>query len=217
MKEIAIIALSGLVPLLIGLWAIRRKVAGAAGAQTSELESKVRQLVDELDALAAKSKTFSSAAQLQLLESQIAADSSSIESEKARLKEIELKLSKQQRAVEDKEGQQQQLKTSKESDEIKLEELLARYLTVKDESVALERELASCLKSLETILNEVELNDNQRAFLQELVKSLTEAGSRLRDLLMEYNTVNDRLAALRQQHKDLEEEYTKLVERQLGD
>ena len=34
---------------------------------------------------------------------------------------------------------------------------------------------------------------------------------------MEYSGVNERLLTLTQQHKDLEEEYTKLVEQQLGE
>ena len=72
-------------------------------------------------------------------------------------------------------------------------------------------------KSLDNIMAELELTEDQRGLLDELSKALTSAGSNLRDLLMEYEAVKTRLENLRQQHLDLEEEYTKLVEQQLGE
>jgi predicted nuclease with TOPRIM domain len=61
------------------------------------------------------------------------------------------------------------------------------------------------------------MTQSQREMFLGLQSTVEEAGARLRDLLMEYQTVNERLNMLRQQHSDLEEEYTRLVEQQLGE
>ena len=65
-------------------------------------------------------------------------------------------------------------------------------------------------------MNEVQLTDAQKAVLQELSNTLTNSGSVLRDLLTEYESINERLNMLKLQLNDLEDEYTKLVEKQLG-
>jgi predicted nuclease with TOPRIM domain len=67
------------------------------------------------------------------------------------------------------------------------------------------------------MLSELQLTLDQRAVLEELNNALISAGSRLRELLTEYSSVNQRIQALQQQLKDLEDEYTKLVEQQLGE
>ena len=52
---------------------------------------------------------------------------------------------------------------------------------------------------------------------EDLNRALSDGGALLRDLITEYQSVNERLDMLRIQHEDLEEEYTKLVEQQLGE
>ena len=63
----------------------------------------------------------------------------------------------------------------------------------------------------------IELTAEQQQVLEELSNTLTEAGSRMRDLLTDYAMVKERLDGLNGQHHDLEEEYTRLVEQQLGE
>jgi uncharacterized coiled-coil protein SlyX len=57
---------------------------------------------------------------------------------------------------------------------------------------------------------------DQRALFQELSNALTAASAQLRDVIVDYQAVYERLDALRSQHADLEKEYTKLVDLQLG-
>jgi hypothetical protein len=140
-----------------------------------------------------------------------------LEAERASLKQIEERLDTAQKLVEKKEAEQQEIKNAKEEDLIKLEELLVNYGDVSRESHELEQRLASSLKSLDKILSEVELSQSQREMLISLQQAVELAGSRLRDLLTEYETVHERLTMLKQQHADLEEEYTRLVELQLGE
>ena len=91
------------------------------------------------------------------------------------------------------------------------------YDSCASESVALEQRLAQSLKNLDSIIDQLQLTQAQKASLTDLSNAATSAGGRLRDLITEYETLNERLKTLTQQHQDLEEEYTKLVEQQLGE
>jgi len=140
-----------------------------------------------------------------------------LEAERATLKGIEAKLEIAQKEVEKRELEQQELKTARAEDEAKLTELLGRYADISGEGIALEQRLAASMKNLDTMMSEIELSQDQRAMFEDLQRTLTEGSGRLRDLMMEYQTVKERLDMLNQQHRDLEDEYTKLVEQQLGD
>lgn len=133
------------------------------------------------------------------------------------LKETESKLDKAQRDVEERETKHQEIKTAREEDEAKLAELIAQYDEKSGEAIALEHKLAASLKNLDVIMAEASTTPEVKAVFQDLSAALTSAGSQLRDLITEYNQLNERLQMLRSQHDDLEEEYTKLVEQQLGE
>jgi chromosome segregation ATPase len=161
--------------------------------------------------------SYGSKQQFTKLEELLRKAAADLEREKGTLREIETKLDVAQKQVGEKETAQQEVKSAKVEDESKLSELLTRHQDLSNEAISLEQKLAQSLKNLDAIMDEVELTQDQRAILQELSSALTAAGSRLRDLISEYGGVNERLDALRQQHLDLEDEYTKLVEQQLGD
>jgi predicted nucleic acid-binding Zn-ribbon protein len=63
---------------------------------------------------------------------------------------------------------------------------------------------------------EMPMTADQKAVFQALSDTLSSASSRLRDLIIDYQGLNERLDNLKGQHADLENEYTKLVEQQLG-
>jgi chromosome segregation ATPase len=175
-------------------------------------------LADNQIAELLKSKdSFIGPGQFDSIAKQLGEIQATLEAERASLKQIEERLDSAQKLVEKKEAEQQEIKNAKEEDLIKLEELLVNYGDVSRESHELEQRLASSLKSLDKILSEVELSQSQREMLISLQQAVELAGSRLRDLLTEYETVHERLTMLKQQHADLEEEYTRLVEQQLGE
>jgi hypothetical protein len=60
------------------------------------------------------------------------------------------------------------------------------------------------------------MSPDQRAVFQELTNALTTASAQLRDVIVDYQSVHERLSAMRSQYTDLENEYTKLVDLQLG-
>lgn len=161
--------------------------------------------------------SYASKAQYQKIETLLQAANADFTKEKATLKEIESKLDNSQKLVSEKETQQQEIKSAKLEDENKLNELLTKHEELSNQAIALEQKLAQSMKNLDNLLNELELTQDQKAVLQDMSNSLTSAGARIRELLTEYNGVNERLQMLKQQHLDLEDEYTKLVEQQLGD
>jgi chromosome segregation ATPase len=203
--------------VIFGAVIASKKLSGSGSSATlTELTAKAQTLGDELKAHLLQSGPFASKAQLASVNEQTTDVVEGLEKQKALLKEIESKLESAQKDVESKEAVQQEMKSAKEEDETKLMEVTSKFGTISSDCVALEQELSSSLKSLDTMLAEVPMTSDQRAVFQELSSAMTAGGSRLRDLLTDCQAVNERLENLRLQHQDLEEEYTKLVEQQLG-
>jgi chromosome segregation ATPase len=196
---------------------ILRSLTASVGNEKEALVQSLQDLDEELATFAKHTKSFASRGQFDTLIGMLEKAQSDLESEKNELKTIESKLDVAQKDVEQKEFQQQELKSAKEEDELKLNQLLESYETVSSESINLEQQLAQSLKNLDTILAELEITDEQRDAFEQLSEGLTIGGSLLRELITEYNSVNERLNVLREQHDDLEEEYTRLVEQQLGE
>lgn len=210
-------SLAGAAALIVGTLHLRKSAGAADTSGIDALSAEIAQRQDALEDMAARAKTLAPRSQFEALLNQLEEVNSEIANENWRLKEIESKLDNAQKLVEAKESEQQEVKSAREDDERKLAELMESFQSMSDESIALEQRLAASMKNLDQILSELDLNDDQKAMLNELSEALLAAGSRLRDLITEYGNVNERLKALKQQHSELEEEYTKLVEQQLGD
>ncbi len=209
------IALGALI--IFGAIFAAKKLSGGASSEAIEaLSVEAKQLEDEIRATMSRGVAFASKSQIDSVENQNRDFSENLEKQKGLLKEIEQKLETAQKDVETKESIQQEMKSAKEEDEAKLIEITARFNNVKSDSVSLEQELSTSLKSLDAMMNEVPMTADQRAVFQELSNAITSASSRLRDLITDYQSVNERLDNLKLQHQDLEDEYTKLVEQQLG-
>ncbi len=206
-----------LVIIIGGLFALKKQITSSVGAERESLVAEIPKTLAEVEELLSNAGRFASKPQLEFVISQIQATQADLTKEKNSLKEIENRLDVAQKNVEQKEAAQQELKTAREEEEAQLQELLTKFEDISTESVSLEQKLAASMKNLDQLLEEVELTPDQRGAFQDLQNALTNAGAQLRDLLMEYTTVKERLQVLQQQHKDLEEEYTRLVEQQLGE
>ena len=196
---------------------LNKRSAVSVGKQRDKLLADIGELSGELEDLLKYKDSYCAKGQYATVTKRLEERQKDLENEKAALKELESRLDEAQTNVEQKESHQQELKSSREEDEIKLEEILTSYSDISSESISLEQKLAQSLKNLDSISEEVELNDDQKAILEDLSSALSNAGENLRNLLMEFETVNERLTLLREQHEDLEDEYTKLVEQQLGE
>lgn len=194
----------------------KRMTSRSVGAERSEYEKQIDALAREAIELLDSSSQFVSKKQIESVSSQIEAAKNEIGTEKQKLKDTEAKLGEAQKTVDLKETHHQQVKATKASDEELLVNLKATYESLSEQAAGLEKDIAESMRHLETIMAEVEMTSDQKQVLTNLNEGLTEASSRLRDLLMEYETVNTRLETLKGQHADLEGEYTRLVEQQLG-
>lgn len=203
--------------ILGGLFVLKRQITVSVGAEREALLSQIPGMIKELEQLLEQAPRYASRPQLETLVKKGQAVELELTQEKDKLKSVEARLDEAQKTVEQRESVHQEVKTAREEDEVHLQGLLERYNQISSESIDLEQKLAASMKNLDTLLEEAELTPDQKAAFDELSKAMTNAGSRLRDLMMEYNTVKERLELLKQQHKDLEEEYTRLVEQQLGE
>ena len=199
------------------VWLKRRTSGNSDSGEQERLLKEVAEHESTLAKLVSHKETLFAAAALEDLKGKISSIVEQAEKERGQLKEIEAKLETAQKAVEVKEQEQQETKAAKEEDINKLQEILANYDAIESAAVELEQKLAASLKSLDSIMTEVALSAPQKEMLQGLSNAVTEAGARLRDLILESQTVNERLNGLQMQHQELEAEYTRLVEQQLGE
>jgi hypothetical protein len=175
----------------------------------SEYDAVIADIPQETEGIASKS-------QLKTIATQTENFLAGLESQRALLKELEARLENANSQVIEKERSQQELKSFKEEEEVKLLEVTSNYQAIADKSVALEQELAESLRNLDLIGNDVPMTDDQKATFTALSEALSDAGTVLRDLIMDNQTAQERLNTLMAQRDELENEYTKLVEQQLG-
>lgn len=203
--------------IFAGFLFVKRQISSSGGAEKEALLQELPKVTTRVEELLSKSDQFASKLQLDSIAKQAQTTQADLEKEKLALKETEGRLDQAQKDVEGKESVHQELKTAREEDDAHLQELLERFSQVSTESIGLEQKLAASMKNLDKLLDEAQLTPDQTLVFQELNRAMTDASARLRDLLIEYTTVKERLELLKQQHKDLEEEYTRLVEQQLGE
>lgn len=203
--------------IVVGFVAIKKVVSGSLDKERKTFTEQITTVTTKLDDLAQYGESYAPKTLLDIIVSKIEGIGSELAKEKTQLTTIEAKLDEAQKKVEVKESQQQDVKTAKDEDQAVLEQLLSTFADLSSESTVLEQKLAQSLKNLDVILAESSLTADQKEGLQDLSNAMTEAGSRLRDLITQHSQINERLAMLKQQHTELEDEYTKLVEKQLGE
>jgi len=202
--------------ILGGLSIIKGQIAGSVENEKAAIKAQIAEMDQKLTALEKTSTKYVSKLQIRFSKTKRQALSTEIEKNNLNLAEFEKKLEHAQRAVVAREERQQELKSSKEGEHSKLEELASLHETLGSESMGLERQLADSMKQLDSLQNEVGLTEKQKEGFQKLSDVLSMAGERLRELITEYDTINTRLIEIRQQYTDLEGEYTRLVEQQLS-
>jgi hypothetical protein len=142
-----------LIASLAGLGGFFILLSRSSGSATKALADESLKKISESDQQIAellKSKdSYIGANQFDFIRKQAGEILASLEGERSRLKEIEQKLDGAQKLVETKEAQQQEIKSAKEEDLVKLQELLVNYEDISRESMELEQKLASSLKNLD--------------------------------------------------------------------
>ena len=189
-----------------GIFILKKIASAASGDQEKHLTDEIESLNQRIGELLGSSKDRYSKKQLSSVMEMLGDASSNLDSQKRALKEIE-----------EKETYHQSLKASKVEDEERITDILARFEDISAESIALEQRLAQSLKYLDAMMNEVDLSQDGRAIVEELQNTLTSGSGQLRELFLEYDSIKNRIDTLNHQLEDLEEEYTRLVEQQLGE
>jgi chromosome segregation ATPase len=216
-----ILATIASVILALGLPAVAYLVGKRSGASASDAESAVlreesKNLEDKLIEVLSEQGKFASKGQIQSLISQTETFMASVRDQQSLVSSLSERLDSARKDVQERERQQQEIRAMREEDEAIIIQVTSNYNQFSHESVTLEHTLAESLKTLDAMSSEIKLSPDQQAVIQELSNALTSASSQLRDVIVDYQNAHERLENLRSQHKDLENEYTKLVEQQLG-
>jgi len=206
----------GCILLGVGFFLKSKLTGGVSGVLNEKADAIIKQQ-RSIETKVQPIDYYASKLQLENLNKKAEEALAALESQRAMLKAIEQKLGTAQKNIEEKEAQHQEMKASRSDDEGKLQELIQKHTQLAADAVALEQQLATSLKDLDSIIATAQLTDDQKNTFQYLSETLGNSGTRLRDLILEYNTVHERLVTLQTQLGDLENEYTRLIEQQLGD
>jgi len=212
-----VLALASAAVIFAVLTILVRKIRTSSNAATTGIAEQVNQVSQQSEELSSYCDSYAPAHLMDTLNNQLEQFRTEIVGEAQKLKAVETRLDTAQRNIEQREASQQEIKSAKDNEESLLDDLKSKYDEYSTEAISLEQSLAQSLKNLDKMMNEIELTPDQRTSLDGLSEAMTTSGGRLRDLLSEYQVVTDRLQMLQQQHIDLENEYTKLVEQQLGE
>lgn len=205
------------VVIFVGFFVVRRLSSGASTGQKESLLREIEGLNESIEKSLRATENYCAKGQLDTVVGQLQEVQSSLAGQKDLLKEIERKLEQAQKTIEEKEAYHQSLKSAKAEDDEKVAGLLARYDDIAAESISLEQRLATSMKSLDQMLTELQLTQEQVIAFQDVQSTLTDSSSQLRQLYLEYEGMKKRIDTLNGQLEDLEVEYTKLVEQQLGE
>ncbi|RME61869.1 MAG: hypothetical protein D6780_00835 [Candidatus Dadabacteria bacterium] len=211
---IAIILAAGL--SYFGYTFVRKQGVSSGEQERQELIDKITALDNRLRELIQYKDSYLSKEQFLFLSEKAKALTEQLELEKKKLKELEEKLAKAQKSVEEKEAEQQELKTISPELEIKVEEWLTKTKNRSSELESFEQEVARVMGEFDKVKGEAGSVGDAEAVFETISETLSQAGELMRNLIIEYQSLRERLELLVEQQKDLEEEYTNLVEKHLG-
>jgi hypothetical protein len=194
----------------------KKTAPGANDEEMGQLREQSRQLEEKLIEVLGEKDRFASKAQIATLMRQTESFLTTIAEQRSLLETITQRLEKARVDVEERELAQQEARAMREEDEVVIAQVTSNYTNFSTESVTLEHTLAESLKTLDVMTSELQMTPDQQAVFSELSNALTSASAQLRDVIVDYQNAYERLESLRSQHKDLESEYSKLVEQQLG-
>lgn len=198
-----------------GLLLAKHLRGGESDEELAQLREESRVIETKIIDLLSGEQDLVSKDQLAALQRKSAEYKAAVESQRRERLELEQKLTSAHADVIAREAAHQEIKASKQDDEVALQSVMANYNDISTESVSLERRLAESLKTIDKMSTEIAMTEDQRAVFEALSSSLTNASAQLRDVIVAHQSVYERLETLRSQYTDLESEYIKLVELQL--
>jgi chromosome segregation ATPase len=217
MNEVLIgaVILIALLPLA-GVLLAKRLTRGESDEEIALIREDARILENKIIETLAGEGAMVSKSHLANLKKRSVEYRAALDSQKVTRQELEQRLSTAHEDVLARESAHRDMKAEKQDNEVSLQSLLSSYHDISSESVSLEQRLAESLKTIDKMTAEIAMSEDQRAVFEALTNALTNASAQLRDVIVAHQNVYERLEALRSQYTDLEGEYIKLVELQLG-
>ena len=114
--------------------------------------------------------------------------------------------------IVEKERKKDELKKNSTDTLLLIGELMASKTTLEDEMVVLQGSLDTSKVELQTLVDEIEMAEEQRKAFQELSDTLDEVKDRLFEVSSTYKDSSKNLMELENQYQSLEKEYKKLIE-----
>ena len=112
----------------------------------------------------------------------------------------------------DKERKKDELKKNSSNTLLLIGELIANRTTLEDEMVLIQGNLDASKSQLKTLVDEIELAEEQKAVFEELNRTMDEVRERLFEVSSTYKDSAKNIMELENQYQSLEKEYKKLIE-----
>ncbi|MFN8389572.1 MAG: hypothetical protein U0136_04715 [Bdellovibrionota bacterium] len=193
----------------------KKTTAGNSSGMT-EIENSIQQLDEHIN------RSFEYFDQMLPLgdavqkEQEIAAVRADLAVESKKLADLDAQLTKLQAAVETAEAAHNELKKGKEDSDKLADEVRSKKDQLAAETKAIEGELAQSRAKLDVLSEEVSLTKDQKIALNSVTSSIDASSKQLLALSEVYTVAATRFSNLENQYRELEKEFTKLVEKELS-
>jgi chromosome segregation ATPase len=204
--------------VLFGLTRFFNKKKGGAGtgSQIKESQDKIQQLDQSIESGLTYSEQMIPLEKLKLREQEIAELANQLSREREKLEKLDKQVESLQDTVETEETAHNELKKGKEEAAELAEEIRQNKNRLESEYEQLESELNKSLTEINTLSGEVELTAEQQAACDRVHSTLQNSILQLKTLSEIYSQASTRFSNLENQYLELEAEFTKLVEKELG-
>lgn len=194
---------------------LREQVESAGGKEGLEINNEISSVDKAIERSSAHLEKMLSMDELQTISAQHKKVSDELNGEREQIKNFEARLENSQTIVQGQEKRHNELKRGKEEAERLAIELQANMEDLASESVKLQGELQSSKTKMSTLANETTLTEEQKAALQEIQDSLSSVLQQLMDLKQVSDQATERFLGLQTQYDELEQEYRRLVDKEL--
>lgn len=200
---------------LIQFYNARKKGAPVTG-NLAALESEIASLGRRIEDALSYCDKMISLDEIMQKEQQITKLKADLQEEQEKLEKLDKQVENMQKAVEGEEAAHNSLKKGREEATTLAEELRSSQDQLRNEQKRLQTELEHSISELNVLNNEVELTAEQQAAFDQVYTTLQNAQDQVQMLSDVYAQAYSRFNNLESQYAELEREFTKLVEKELG-
>ncbi len=202
--------------LFLALQFFSSSITKSVGKDREQISEEIRLLDVAIKTAVAELTEMLPLDDLKAVEAQILEKQKELEIENTKLKKLEGDLGVSQGKVDAQEGKHNDLKKGKEDAQQAAVEMKSLYESVLAETKQLESQLNIAKTELEAIEAQPGLTADQKSAIRGIDASLKKLQQQLKDMNEVYEQASQRFFNLHTQHSELEKEYRKLVDKELG-